>query len=159
MQTQTRVVSFHYTLTDRSGVKLDSSAGGPPLNFLEGSGQIIPGLEEQLIKLAAGDKKKIDVTAAAAYGPRNEELVIKMPKDKLPKPDIAVGDQFQTMQDGAPFVFTVVDMAADKVTLDGNHPLAGVDLTFDVEVLEIRNATQEELQHGHSHGGDGHHHH
>ncbi len=155
---KTRVMSFHYTLTGPDGTVLDSSAGAEPLSFLEGAQQIIPGLEAALLQLAVGDKKKIAVDAPHAYGERMEELVISVPKDKLPKQDLTVGDQFQTMQDGMPIVFSVVKIEAGNVMLDGNHPLAGVDLSFDVEVIEMRDASEEELTHGHAHGAHGHHH-
>lgn len=152
-----RVISFHYTLTNPSGEKLDSSEGSEPLMFMEGVGQIIPGLETQLAKLKVGDKKKINVKAADAYGLRDPKNVVTVPRDKMPAKTIKVGDQFQSSQNhGMPL--TVTKVTDKDVTLDANHPLAGVDLTFDVHVTGLRDATAEELQHGHAHGGDGHHH-
>lgn len=159
MTTQTnRVISFHYTLTDPSGETLDSSRDHGPLTFLEGVGQIIPGLESELKTLKLGDKKVVKIAAKNAYGERQNDLVINVKRSQLPKADVKVGDQFQTQEQHSP-AFTIVEVGTESVTLDGNHPLAGIDLTFDVEVTEVRDATAEELSHGHSHGPDGHHHH
>lgn len=154
----TRVIGFHYTLTDPQGKTIDSSTDGDPMYFMEGSGQIIPGLEEVLITLKKGDKKKIDVVAENAYGEREEENVIEVPRDQLPKGDIKAGDVFHS-RDGHSPPLTVVSTTDTHVTLDANHPLAGIDLTFDVEIMEVRMATQEEMEHGHAHGPQGHSHH
>ncbi|MFN7684048.1 MAG: peptidylprolyl isomerase, partial [Oligoflexia bacterium] len=151
-----RVIGFHYTLKNPAGEVLDSSSGQEPLLFLEGSGQIIPGLEEQLLLLSVGDKRTIQVPAGRAYGERENDLVMDVPKERLPKKDgFNVGDQFASRgPNGEPAgVFIVTAVAEETVTLDGNHPLAGVDLTFEVEIMTLRNATQEELSHGHAHGG------
>lgn len=153
-----RVISFHYTLTNPQGEKLDSSIGHAPLTYLEGVGQIIPGLEKELQNLKVSDKKKITVPASEAYGLREEKYVVSVPRDKFPEGEISVGDQFQPGEDPNAHPFTVTEISDSHVTLDANHPLAGVDLTFDVEVITIREATAEELSHGHSHGPDGHHH-
>ncbi len=161
MKITPRVFGFHYTLKNPAGEVLDSSAGSEPLIFLEGAGQIIPGLEEQLLLLSVGDKRTVQVPAARAYGDVDPELMMEVPKSRLPKAEgLAVGDQFATRgPNGEPGgVFTVAKLGLDTVTLDGNHPLAGVDLTFEVEIMTIREATQAELTHGHAHGGDGHHH-
>jgi FKBP-type peptidyl-prolyl cis-trans isomerase SlyD len=152
-----RVIGFHYTLTDTAGKELDSSQGAEPLYFMEGVGQIIPGLEAELKVLKVGDKRKIAVPAERAYGLRNQEHVLKVPRDKLPQGDIKVGDMFQT-QDGHSPPLTVTVVTATHITLDANHPLAGIDLTFDIEIMEIRDATREEEAHGHAHGPGGHHH-
>ena len=151
-----RVLTFHYTLTDAKGTKLDSSVGQEPLTFLEGQGQIIPGLEDSLKTLQVGDKKRVQVPAAQAYGEREERFVVKVPRDKLPAKDIKVGDQFQVSADPSGRPLTIVALTDSEVTLDANHPLAGIDLTFDVEVVDIRDASTEELTHGHSHGPGGH---
>lgn len=153
-----RVLTFHYTLTNAAGVTLDSSAGRGPLAFIEGVGQIIPGLEKELVGLGPGTKKEIKVPAAEAYGLREEELIIKMPKSGLPVPDVKLGDRFSGGPQNASPVFVVTAIAGDEVTLDGNHPLAGQDLTFNVEMNDIREATAEEMQHGHAHSEHGHHH-
>ena len=162
MNTSPRVVSFHYTLKNNKGEVLDSSSGSEPLSYLEGSGQIIPGLEEQLALLSVGDKRTVSVEASRAYGAHEAELVMEVPRSRLPKTEgLEVGDQFAGRgPDGeAGAVFTVVSMTEESVTLDGNHPLAGQDLTFEIEITAMRAATKDELAHGHAHGPDGHHHH
>jgi FKBP-type peptidyl-prolyl cis-trans isomerase SlyD len=154
------VVSFHYTLRNQQGQLLDSSIGADPIQYLEGSGQIIDGLEEALTGLAAGTKRVIMVAAERAYGKRDPELVRKVARTRLPVENINVGDMFQT--DGGPSaIVTVTAIEGDEVTLDGNHPLADQDLIFDVEVLNAREASPEEIAHGHVHapGGQSHHDH
>lgn len=154
------VVSFHYTLRNQQGQMLDSSIGADPIQYLEGSGQIIDGLEEALTGLAAGTKRVIMVAAERAYGKRDPELVRKIARTRLPVENINVGDMFQT--DGGPSaIVTVTAIEGDEVTLDGNHPLADQDLIFDVEVLNAREASPEEIAHGHVHapGGQSHHDH
>ncbi len=153
-----RVLSFHYTLTNTAGNKLDSSEGRGPLTFMEGAGQIIPGLEIEVLKLNVGDKKKIQVAAASAYGIKDKELIIKAPKSALPSKEIKIGDKFRGGADQHSPIFTVVEIEETEVTLDGNHPLAGEDLTFDVEITGQREATAQELEHGHAHGEHGHSH-
>ncbi len=137
---------------------LDSSSGSDPLSYLEGSGQIIPGLEKQLALLSVGDQRTVQVEAEHAYGQHDETLVMEVPRDRLPKTEeLSVGDQFSGRspdgESGA--VFTVVALSDETVTLDGNHPLAGEDLTFEVEITAVRDATEEELAHGHAHGPGG----
>lgn len=152
-----RVVTFHYTLTDPAGKTLDSSVGMEPMTYMEGSQQIIPGLEDQIKSLKAKDKKKLKVAAADAYGMRDERFILNVPLDRLPK-TIQIGQQFQINNDPNSPPFAVTSVTATHAVLDGNHPLAGVDLTFDVEIVEIREATAEEVKHGHAHGAGGHHH-
>jgi FKBP-type peptidyl-prolyl cis-trans isomerase SlyD len=155
-----RVIGFHYTLTDKTGTVLDSSIGDEPLFFLENTQQIIPGLERVIALMNVGDKKKIEVAAADAYGDVNPELLVKVKKTQFP-PDaqLTVGDQFQVNNDAHSPVFTIMQIDSDEVTVDGNHPMAGKDLFFDVEIVGIRPATAEEQSHGHAHGahGQGHH--
>ena len=155
-----KVISFHYSLTNRAGETVDSSQGGAPFSFLSGAGQVIPGLEKELILLSMGQKKKIDVPFTEAYGARNEELVVKVSPDKLPSNEVKLGDQFKGGDGGEHTqIFTVVSVTESEVVLDGNHPLAGEDLFFDVELIATREATQQEIEHGHLHGPDGHGHH
>jgi FKBP-type peptidyl-prolyl cis-trans isomerase SlyD len=155
-----RVIGFHYTLTDKSETVLDSSDGSEPLYFLEGTQQIIPGLEKVLVLLSVGDKRKVEVKAADAYGDVNTELVIKVKRTQFPPgAELKMGDQFQVNEDPNSPVFTVIDLNEVEVTVDGNHPMAGKDLFFDVEIMASRPATQEEMNHGHAHGPGGHHHH
>ena len=152
-----RVIGFHYTLTDKTGTVLDSSIGDEPLYFLENSQQIIPGLESVIALMNVGDKKKVEVNAANAYGDVNPELVVKVKKTQFP-PDaqLTVGDQFQVNNDAHSPVFTIMSIDTDEVTVDGNHPMAGKDLFFDVEIVGVRPATAEEMSHGHAHGSHGH---
>ena len=150
-----RVVSFHYTLRDPSGRVLDSSAGGEPITYLEGAGQIIDGLDEQLRLAASGEKARVVVPAKKAYGERDPAQVHRVKRDLLPvEGELKAGDQFQTGPHQADPVVTVAGIEGDDVLLDANHPLAGVDLTFDVEITGTREATAEELSHGHAHGGE-----
>jgi FKBP-type peptidyl-prolyl cis-trans isomerase SlyD len=154
-----KVVSFHYTLKDSSGAVLESSHGQEPMSYLEGVGQIIPGLERQLHGLQKGDKKAVQVPAADAYGEYDEALVVEVPRQHIPKKDVQVGDQFHAQgEDGDARVVVVTEVTDKTVTVDANHPLSGQDLHFDVEVTEVRDATAEEVEHGHAHGAGGHHH-
>jgi FKBP-type peptidyl-prolyl cis-trans isomerase SlyD len=151
-----RVVTFHYTLRDPGGRALDSSAGSEPITYLEGAGQIIEGLDEQLRTVAAGDKTRVQVPAAKAYGERDAAQVQRVKRAALPvEGELHVGDQFQTDTDRFAPVVTVAAIEGDEVLLDANHPLAGVDLTFEVEIVAARPATAAELQHGHAHGAGG----
>jgi FKBP-type peptidyl-prolyl cis-trans isomerase SlyD len=151
-----RIVSFHYTLRDPSGRVLDSSAGGEPITYLEGAGQIIEGLDAQLRTTLAGQKSRVEVPARSAYGERDPAQLQRVKRELLPiEGELKVGDQFQTGPSRADPVVTVAALEGDEVVLDANHPLAGVDLTFDVEITGAREATEEELHHGHAHGGSG----
>ena len=150
-----QVVSFNYTLTDKDGKILDASQKGHPLIFMSGSGQIIPGLESVLVTMAQGDQKTITVPAKDAYGAYNSQMVYKVNRSKLPTPDIKVGDVFEAGQGEQFFPVSVVAIEGDEVTLDANHPLSGQDLTFAVEIVEIRPATPAEVAHGHAHGAGG----
>lgn len=155
-----KVVSFHYTLKDNKGEVLESSHGDEPLSFLEGSGQIIPGLEKAMQGMQLGDKKSVEVKAQEAYGDRDLELILQVPREQIPKPDVTVGDRFHAgTEQGHSQVVVVTAVSDTHVTVDANHPLAGQDLQFDVEVTAVRDATPEEVEHGHAHGPDGHHHH
>jgi FKBP-type peptidyl-prolyl cis-trans isomerase SlyD len=151
-----RVVSFHYTLRDPGGRVLDSSAGGEPVSYLEGAGQIIEGLDEQLRFAAAGEKARVIVPAKKAYGERDPAQIQRVKRALLPvEGELKVGDQFQTDTDRSAPVVTVQAVEGDEVLLDANHPLAGVDLTFDVEIVAVRVPTPGELEHGHAHGAGG----
>jgi len=154
-----KVVSFHYTLKDDQGAVLESSHGDEPMSYLEGVGQIIPGLEKHLSGMKKGDKTSVTVPAADAYGEYEEELVVEVPRNALPKKDVAVGDEFQAQgPDGQARIVVVTEVSDQTVTVDGNHPLSGQDLSFEVEITDVREATAEEIQHGHAHGPGGHHH-
>jgi FKBP-type peptidyl-prolyl cis-trans isomerase SlyD len=155
-----RVVTIHYTLTLAQGQVVDQS-GDEPLIYLHGHENIVPGLESQLEGKAAGDKLKAVVTPADGYGEKLPNALRKVPKSALPEDEpIEVGMQF-VMQDkqGDLAAMWVTKVEPDSVTFDLNHPLAGETLTFDVEVLDVRDATAVELDHGHVHGPGDHHHH
>jgi FKBP-type peptidyl-prolyl cis-trans isomerase SlyD len=141
-----RLITFHYTLRDAAGRVLDTSRGGAPMPFLEGSGQIIDGLEEPLVRMAAGEKRTVVVPPERGYGQRDNDLVQKVPKANLPVENVKVGDQFQTGPDRQAPVVTVVAIEGDEVLLDANHPLAGQELHFEVELVAARAATPAELQ-------------
>jgi FKBP-type peptidyl-prolyl cis-trans isomerase SlyD len=152
-----RVVTFHYTLRDPSDRVLDTSAGGDPVTYLEGAGQIIDGLDEQLRAVEAASKLRVVVPAAKAYGERDATQVQRVNRGLLPvEGELKVGDSFRAGEDLHAPVVTVAGFSGEDVLLDANHPLAGVDLTFDVDILAIRVATADELSHGHAHGADGH---
>lgn len=141
----TRHFTFHYTLRNREGRVLDTSRGAEPLACVEGAGQIIEGLEAELVKMAAGEQRKVIVPPERAYGLREDALVQKVPRARLPVDDVRVGDQFQTGPDRADPVVTVVAIEGDQVLLDANHPLAGQELHFEVELVGVRAATPAEL--------------
>lgn len=151
-----KVISFHYTLKDEAGALIDASEEGHPLTFLEGAGQIIPGLEAALKTFEVGAKQVVKVEAAQAYGAHDPQKLIEVPLERMPTRDISVGDQFGSS--AQPLPLTAVKVTETHVTLDANHPLAGKDLTFEVEVVSTREATSDELAHGHVHGPGGHHH-
>ena len=153
-----KVISFHYTLTDKSGKVIDTSKDRGAWTFMEGAGQIIAGLERQLLVLKVGDKKKIQVAAKDAYGERNEQRVLKVQPHELPTKEVKVGDQFNGAPEPHAPVFVVTHVTSTEVTLDGSHSLAGVDLIFDGELTATREATAEEISHGHAHGEHGHSH-
>ena len=153
-------VSFHYSLTDDEGQQLDSSAGKEPLAYLHGAGNIIPGLENALTGKAVGDSMSVAVSAAEGYGEVQQELIQDVPRTSFQGVEqIEVGMQFeaQTGQGGTVPV-TVTAVTDETVTVDGNHPLAGKNLNFDVSIEAVRDATAEELEHGHVHGPGGHEH-
>lgn len=152
------VVSIHYTLTNAAGEVLDSATAGEPLVYLHGSGQIVAGLEEALEGKAAGDKLKVAVPAEKAYGPRATALVQQVPKRAFQGVgEIRAGMRFSAETRQGPRQVLVTRVVGDMVTIDGNHPLAGEALNFDVEIAAVRAASAEELSHGHVHGPGGHH--
>lgn len=153
-----QVITVHYVLTDNDGKTIDSSKEGEPLTFLEGAGQIIIDLEKSLIALRQGDKREIKVPHGEAYGSYDQALIYTVAREKFPQGKIKVGDMFEIGKDDAFRVVTVIEVSDQEVVLDANHPLAGKDLTFNVEILEMRSASPEELAHSHVHGHGGHHH-
>jgi len=140
------IVTFHYTLRDSSGHMIDMSIGREPIVYMEGAGRILVALEEQLRGLPAGAKTTVNVPAAQAYGEHNPALLHKVKRSLLPSDgEIKPGDAFRTSPDPRSPVVAVVAVEGDEVTLDANHPLAGRDLVFHVEIVAVREATAEEI--------------
>jgi FKBP-type peptidyl-prolyl cis-trans isomerase SlyD len=153
------VALIEYELTDDAGEVIDSSKGKAPLAYVHGTGNIIPGLESELEGKGSGDAFKVHIEPENAYGVRHDEMVQEVPRAQFPEDaDLQPGMQFQAQTPTGTQVVTVVGIEGDEVKLDGNHPLAGVALNFDVTVVEVREATAEELEHGHVHGPGGHDH-
>jgi FKBP-type peptidyl-prolyl cis-trans isomerase SlyD len=160
MQIATNCVAYiHYTLKDDAGTVIDSSSGGEPLAYLHGAGNIVPGLEKALEGKQAGEKLSVKVAPEQGYGVRDEAMVQQVPRRSFQGVrDLKAGMQFQAQTEQGPVAVTVTQVQGDMVTVDGNHALAGVTLNFDIEVAKVREATPEELIHGHVHGPGGHHH-
>ena len=154
-----KVVVLHYTLTDNDGAVIDKSEDGS-FAYLHGANNIIPGLENALVGKKAGDELSVSVSAEEGYGERDNEKLQEVPKTMFDEgSEITAGSQFHAQgPDGQMLVVTVMEVSDDNVVIDGNHPLAGVDLNFEVKVIEVRDALAEEVEHGHVHGADGHHH-
>ncbi|MBK5279882.1 MAG: peptidylprolyl isomerase [Bacteroidia bacterium] len=150
-----KVASIHYTLTDNDGKILDSSVGREPLNYIHGAGNLIPGMEEGMLGKIKGDKFDLKVPPEKGYGVKSDKMLQKVPRSSFGKQPVEIGMQFQT-DNGQ--VVTITNIDLDSITVDGNHPLAGVELNFAVEILEVREATPDEISHGHVHGPGGHHH-
>ena len=147
-----KVVSIHYTLTDASGEQLDSSVDGDPLRYLHGVGNIVEGLEKALIDKEQGDALQVVVEPAEGYGDYNDGLKQTVPKAAFEGVDnIEVGAQFQAQSDQGAVSVVVTEVSDENVVVDGNHPLAGETLHFDVTVTEVRDASEEEIAHGHEH--------
>jgi len=154
-----KVVSIDYTLTGDNGQVLDSSNGREPLAYLHGAGNIIPGLESALEGKDEGDELNVQIPPDQAYGQRDERMVQPVPRTAFQGvADIQPGMQFQAQTNAGPRLITVVGVEGDQVTIDANHPLAGATLKFDVKVVNVRDATSEEMSHGHVHGAGGHQH-
>ena len=155
----TRVIAFNYVLKNAQGEILDQSEPNQPLPFLEGKQQIIPALERVISLMSEGDKKQVSLTASEAYGEFRQDMIMEVPKEELTHIKLELGAHLQLQLEKQMRVVKVTKMTDTHVTLDGNHPLAGVALIFDIEIMLVRQATQEELQHGHAHGLHGHAHH
>jgi len=155
-----KVVRFEYNLTDDNAKVLDSSDSGVPMAYLHGNGNIIPGLEAALEGKRAGESLSVRIAPADAYGERDNALVQNVPREMFEDSDsIQVGMQFQSGDpDGENRIVTVIGTDTASITIDGNHPLAGVPLNFAVTIVDVRDASSEELAHGHVHGPGGHHH-
>ncbi len=155
-----KVVSLAYTLKDDGGQVLDRAETTEPFSYLHGVGQIVNGLESALEGLKVGDKKVVTVEPKDGYGELNPNLKVSVPKTEFPADaKIQKGMQFVgRSEDGHEVVYTVENVQTDTIQLNGNHPLAGQTLNFDVEVIAVRDATEEEQSHGHAHGPEGHSH-
>ena len=151
------VVSIHYTLTDKDGGVVDSSQGQAPLVYLHGAGNIISGLESELTGKNVGDKFQVSIQPQDGYGEANPELIQSVPKSAFGEnQSISVGQRFTASTDGGQEVSVVVtEVSETEITVDGNHPLAGQILNFDVSVESVRSATEDEIAHGHAHGPGG----
>ena len=153
------VVTIHYTLKDDAGEVIDSSSSGEPLAYLHGHGNIVPGLERELTGRDVGEKVSVKVPPAEGYGEYDKSLVQSVPRRALRGiKDVREGMHLHAQTEEGPQTVTVTRVAGDMVTLDGNHPLAGKSLNFDIQIEDVRLATEEELSHGHVHGAHGHHH-
>ncbi|HGI9962762.1 peptidylprolyl isomerase [Pseudomonas aeruginosa] len=155
-----KAVSIDYTLTNDAGDVIDSSAGGAPLVYLHGAGNIIVGLEKALEGKNVGDELSVAIEPEDAYGEYSAELVATLTREMFEGVDeLEVGMQFHaSAPDGGMQTVTIRDIDGDDVTVDGNHPLAGQRLNFKVKVVDVREANAEEIAHGHIHGEGGHHH-
>jgi FKBP-type peptidyl-prolyl cis-trans isomerase SlyD len=153
------VVMIDYTLTGPDGAVIDSSKGREPLAYLHGASNIIPGLENALTGKAAGEGLTVTVPPEQGYGKHDPNLVQPVPREQLKNlPDLKPGMQLQAQTPQGPRVVTITKGDDQNVTIDGNHRLAGMPLTFEVKVVDVRAATAEEVAHGHPHGPGGHHH-
>ena len=160
--TENKVVLIHYTLKDSAGETLDSSEGREPLAFIQGIGNIIVGLEEALAGKAIGDKVSATIEPEKAYGVRVDENVHIVPLSSFQADGdekLVEGMQVRVETNEGVSIADVAKIDGEEVTLDLNHPLAGETLFFDVEIIDVREATKQELEHGHAHGPGGHHHH
>lgn len=147
------VVGMHYKLTDADGEVLDSSEGKEPLNYLHGAGNIIPGLERALVGKSEGDSLQVSVEPAEGYGETNPALIQSVDREAFQGVEsVDVGMAFEARgPDGQAQRIVVTSIEGDQVTVDGNHPLAGQQLNFDVQVVSVRAATEQEIEHGHVH--------
>jgi FKBP-type peptidyl-prolyl cis-trans isomerase SlyD len=153
-----KVVSIDYTLRGDDGHVIDSSRGRKPLTYLHGAGNLVSGLEKALEGKRMGEAVDVVVSPDEGYGARDEKLVTKMPVRKLPEKKAEVGMRYRVRTDDGAQYLLVTAVSGDYATVDGNHPLAGVTLRFSVKIMEVRDATPDELTHGHVHGAGGHHH-
>jgi FKBP-type peptidyl-prolyl cis-trans isomerase SlyD len=152
------IVSLSYTLKNSDGVEIDKAGAEDAMNYLHGAGNIVPGLEEEIEKLKVGDKKNIIVSPEKGYGDVDPKLMLKVARSNFPADmDIKPGMQFSSEMSGKKNIFTVEGIDGDDINVNGNHPLAGQTLHFNIQVIAIRDATEEELSHGHVHDGSHHH--
>jgi len=155
-----KVVAFNYTLKDDEGNFLDSTENGAPFSYISGNNQILPKLEEQVNKMVIGSKKTVKIEAANGYGEYDEKSVQQVDKTNFPQDaNLEAGMRYiANSPEGKQMPFTINKVEGSQVTIDFNHPLAGKNLEFDVELVDVREPSPEELEHGHVHGAGGHHH-
>jgi FKBP-type peptidyl-prolyl cis-trans isomerase SlyD len=152
------VVTINYSLKDESGDLIESSEGQEPLIYLHGQGNLIPGLETSLEGKSAGDFLSVSIPPEEAYGVWEDSKILSIPRSQFSGvDDIQAGMQFSVHSNVGEQVVTVTNVEAETVTVDANHPLAGKTLNFDVTIVGVREATADELDHGHAHGAGGHH--
>jgi len=151
-------VYFQYSLSDETGDIIDASPENEPMAYLQGHNSIIPGLEKEMEGKKSGDVMVVTVEPKEAYGERKEEMVQQIPRESFKAEDIKIGMRFEATTPNGAVSVVVADLTDETVTVDGNHPLAGKKLTFDVRISDVREATKEELTHGHIHGPGGHQH-
>lgn len=156
-----KVVTLNFTLTDDAGNVLDSTDQGGPFSYISGRGMVLPKLEEAVSVMMIGTKKQLKLEAADAYGNYNDQIVQVVGKENFPKDFVLeVGMEYMASNpEGVQMPFTIIEVNDDEITIDFNHPFAGINLNFDLELLDVRDATSEELAHGHVHSPGGHHHH
>ena len=151
-----KAVAIHYTLTNHEGAVVDSSRDVEPLPYIHGTESLVPGLEKALEGKAVGDKIEVSVAPEDGYGENNPNLTQTIPRDLFEfDGEIEVGMRFEAEAENGIELVTVIGVDESSVTIDANHPLAGETLNFDVEIMSIREATAEELEHGHVHGAGG----
>ena len=154
--TKNKVATFDFMVTDEKGQVLDSSTDAGAFPYIHGTGYLVPGLEAAMEGKKTGDRFQVTVTPEQAYGERDERLVMDVPREKFQgMDDIELGIQIQVGTPEGTSIMQVVNITDESVTLDGNHPLAGMNLNFDVSIVDVRDATPEELEHGHPAGPDG----
>lgn len=147
-----KVIEIDYTLKDDNGQLLDSSEGKQPLSYIQGVGNLIPGVENALEGKSSGERVQVTVPPETGYGVRDDSLVLSVERDKFSQfEDLQEGVRFRMETPDGPMVFTVVKIGDGEVLVDGNHPLAGMTLNFDITIQSVREATSEELDHGHVH--------
>ena len=152
------VVRFHYTVSEVGKEPIESSKDREPLAILIGHGNIIPGLETAMQDREAGDSFGVDVAAADAYGERRDGMIQRVPKKHFGSQKLTPGEQVVLQTNFGPRAVTIEKVGMSVVDVDLNHPMAGKDLHFDIDIVDVREATPEELEHHHVHGDGGHHH-
>lgn len=149
------VVTLHYTVKTSDGDVIDSSSENEPLAFIQGTHYMIPGIEDVLYGKAKGEQFSLTVEPEKAYGHRQDELVQEVPSSMFEGMDVEVGMSFRATTDAGEQSVIIIDKTDTTVTVDGNHPLSGIPLAFDVEIIDVREATADEISHGHVHGEGG----